>query len=193
MEPALTNKVIVPKIEKLPKRFIYHAVKRFFDLFAAIVLLIILCIPLAIFALLIKRDHGPAIFKQERLGRGGKPFVIYKLRTMHVDAENDGRAGPKKTTAGHQTRQYLRRWQSTNGRRLFNILKGQMSVSSGHVPRSKPSTTRLAATSRDSTSGCWYPWFDRMGPSQRRRRFKTGRKNHVRRRLHSKTIALVRY
>ncbi len=127
-EPALTSKVIVPKIEKLPKRFVYHAIKRFFDICAAIVLLIILCIPLAIFALLIKRDHGPAIFKQERLGRNGKPFVIYKLRTMRVDAESDGpcwagKNDPRVTKLG----KYLRRWQIDEWPQLFNILKGQMS------------------------------------------------------------------
>jgi lipopolysaccharide/colanic/teichoic acid biosynthesis glycosyltransferase len=126
--PSSVNKIIVPKIENLPKRLVYHAVKRFFDILAAILMLLVLLIPLGIFALLIKSDHGPAIFKQERLGRGGQPFIIYKLRTMRVDAESDGprwseKNDPRVTKLG----KFLRRWQIDEWPQLFNILKGEMS------------------------------------------------------------------
>ena len=36
-------------------------------------------------------DGGPAIFKQERIGKGGKPFMLYKFRSMKVDAEKSGK------------------------------------------------------------------------------------------------------
>lgn len=124
----MTQKVIAPKIEKLPRRLAYHAVKRCFDIFAAIVAFLILWLPLGIFALLIKLDKGPAVFKQERLGRNGKPFTILKLRTMRVDAESDGprwaeKNDPRVTKLG----KFLRRLQIDEWPQLFNIIKGEMS------------------------------------------------------------------
>ena len=72
----------------IQRRWSYLVVKRFFDFFFASIGLIILAIPMAIIALIIVLDSpGAPIFKQERLGLNGKPFVIYKFRTMHMDAE----------------------------------------------------------------------------------------------------------
>ncbi len=66
-------------------------VKRWFDFFAALVCLIVFS-PLFLFCIiLIKRDdNGPIIYKQIRIGRFGRPFFIYKFRSMRVDAEDDG-------------------------------------------------------------------------------------------------------
>ena len=68
-------------------------IKRIIDFCTAFVCLIIFS-PLMLFCYLaIKReDGGPAIFKQERIGRFGRPFNIYKFRSMRVDAEKDGPA-----------------------------------------------------------------------------------------------------
>lgn len=65
-------------------------VKRAFDLvcvfFASIVFLpFFICVYIAIKV----EDGGPAIFRQERIGKGGKPFMLYKFRSMKVDAEKD--------------------------------------------------------------------------------------------------------
>ena len=57
----------------------------------ALVALIILFVPLIIVAIIIKLDSkGPVIFKQERLGKDGAPFKIWKFRSMCVDAEKQG-------------------------------------------------------------------------------------------------------
>lgn len=67
-------------------------VKRAFDLvcvfFASIVFLpFFICVYIAIKV----EDGGPAIFRQERIGKGGKSFMLYKFRSMKVDAEKDGK------------------------------------------------------------------------------------------------------
>lgn len=80
--------IALPRIQE---RWTYLLVKRLFDSFFALIGLIVLAIPMAIIALLIVLDSpGGAIFKQERLGKNGKPFLIYKFRTMHHDAEVNG-------------------------------------------------------------------------------------------------------
>ena len=65
-------------------------VKRAGDCLLAISGLIVFSPLFAVCYFLVKReDNGPAIFKQERIGRFGKPFYIYKFRSMRVDAEKN--------------------------------------------------------------------------------------------------------
>ncbi len=65
-----------------------HALKRAFDLVFSIVALVLLTPVLVVVAVLVKsEDGGPVIFRQERIGANGEPFVIHKFRTMCVDAE----------------------------------------------------------------------------------------------------------
>ena len=69
----------------------YKYFKRTCDFMIALVALIILFVPLIIVAIIIKLDSkGPVIFKQERLGKDGAPFKIWKFRSMCVDAEKQG-------------------------------------------------------------------------------------------------------
>ena len=69
----------------------YLSVKRFIDVTIAIIALIVLFPILVITAVFIKLDSkGPILFKQERLGRWGRPFQIYKFRSMCVGAERIG-------------------------------------------------------------------------------------------------------
>lgn len=65
--------------------------KRLIDLFVSIVCLVVFSpLFLVCYILIKKEDGGPAIFKQERIGRFGRPFYIYKFRSMRIDAEKDG-------------------------------------------------------------------------------------------------------
>ena len=108
----------------------YDFLKRAFDLCASALLLILLFPLLAIMALLIKIDStGPAIFRQKRTGRGGREFVLYKLRTM------DNQAPPYAPTPSSQddpriTRlgRFLRRTSLDELPQLVNVLKGDMSL-----------------------------------------------------------------
>ena len=69
----------------------YKYFKRTIDFMIALVALIVLFVPLLIVAIIIKLDSkGPVIFKQERLGKNGVPFKIWKFRSMCVGAEKKG-------------------------------------------------------------------------------------------------------
>ena len=64
----------------------YHYVKRLLDLIMAAILMIIFLVPMIIIGILIKFDSkGPVFFKQERTGKNGKIFLLYKFRSMAVD------------------------------------------------------------------------------------------------------------
>ncbi len=106
------------------------SIKRTFDFLSSLIALILLSPVIVIIGLAIKIDSkGSIIFKQERIGRGGKPFWIYKFRTMFVDAEkgkpclstsNDSRI----TKVGH----YLRKYRLDEIPQFVNILLGEMSI-----------------------------------------------------------------
>jgi lipopolysaccharide/colanic/teichoic acid biosynthesis glycosyltransferase len=72
-------------------KLLFEAGKRAFDIIAAIVLLILFSPVLAYVAYRIKRgSKGPVFFRQIRAGRGNRPFMIYKFRTMYSDADQRG-------------------------------------------------------------------------------------------------------
>ena len=75
-------------------------------------------------------DGGPAIFKQERIGRGGKPFMLYKFRSMKVDAEKDGK--PQLWSGSEDDRltkvgRFIRNHHLDELPQFWNIWKGDMS------------------------------------------------------------------
>ena len=118
--------IALPRIQE---RWSYLLVKRLFDFFFALIGLIVLAIPMAVIALIILIDSpGGAIFRQERLGKNGKPFVIYKFRTMNIDAEVNGPKWADKEDA-RCTRfgASLRKTRLDELPQLWNILKGDMS------------------------------------------------------------------
>ena len=90
----------VPKDRFIPDNMssFTRNVKRLGDCFLALIALILFS-PLFLFCYIAIRreDRGPAIFKQERIGRFGKPFYIYKFRSMRLDAE---KAGPQLSHSG---------------------------------------------------------------------------------------------
>lgn len=109
---------------------VYQAVKRLFDVVVSALALLILGIPMLLLMPVIRADSpGPAIFRQERLGKGGKPFVIYKYRTMQMDAERDG----PQWARVHDVRctklgRLLRRGHIDELPLLVNVLRGEMSL-----------------------------------------------------------------
>lgn len=132
--------VDTPVSDKLPKdRYIHDGMsaiaklnKRIFDCLLSCISLV-LCSPLMlIIYLLVKReDGGPAIFKQERIGLYGRPFYIYKFRSMRVDAEKHGvqlshscgDKDPRLTKIGR----FLRAHHLDELPQLWNVFKGDMS------------------------------------------------------------------
>lgn len=105
-------------------------VKRVFDLFVALCCLIIFS-PLFLFCYIaIKREkNGPVIFRQERIGRFGRPFYIYKFRSMKVDAEKQGPALCDKDDDDRLTKigRFLRAHHLDELPQFWNVFKGEMS------------------------------------------------------------------
>lgn len=104
--------------------------KRIVDCLMAFVALIVFS-PLFLFCYIaIKReDGGPAIFKQERIGRFGRPFDIYKFRSMRVDAEKMGPAlfqGEGKDCRLTKIGSFLRLHHLDELPQLWNVFKGDM-------------------------------------------------------------------
>ena len=107
-----------------------RALKRVGDVLAALVLLVVLS-PVFLYIYIRQRwtASGPVIYSQERVGRGGKPFRIYKFRTMVVDAERDGVPqleqddDPRLTEFG----KVLRKRHLDELPQIWNVLKGDMS------------------------------------------------------------------
>jgi exopolysaccharide biosynthesis polyprenyl glycosylphosphotransferase len=114
-----------------PSRRSSRRAVRALDLAMASMMLAVLALPMLLVALLIKLgSRGPAIYKQERTGLGGKPFVMYKFRTMRVDAE--AKTGPVWAKRGDPRRTWLgcllRRSSIDELPQLFNVLGGEMSL-----------------------------------------------------------------
>jgi len=106
-------------------------IKRLFDWVVSMMLLIILFIPMLIIALAVKIDsRGPAFFIQTRAGYKGKPFKIYKFRTMIDGAEKVGTKvfttadDPRVTKVGR----FLRNTSLDEIPQLLNVIKGDMSL-----------------------------------------------------------------
>lgn len=107
-----------------------RSVKRVTDCLGASIALVIFSPLFLICYISIKlEDGGPAIFKQERIGRFGTPFYIYKFRSMRTDAENAGpalyRAGKDKRLT--RTGKFLREHHLDELPQLWNVFKGDMS------------------------------------------------------------------
>lgn len=125
------NKVryIAEKVER-PDRKLYFFAKRSADIVCALLAMILLLTPMLVIALVIRADSpGSPIFRQVRLGLDQKPFVLYKFRSMRMDAERDGAQwaandDPRVTRIGR----FLRKTRIDELPQLVNILKGDMSI-----------------------------------------------------------------
>ena len=105
----------------------YKFIKRTFDILASFIGLLIATIPMLIVAVLIKIDsQGPVLFKQKRIGLGGKEFYIYKFRSMVVNAEKSGVYSDDKDSRLTRVGKILRKTSIDEIPQFINVLKGEM-------------------------------------------------------------------
>jgi exopolysaccharide biosynthesis polyprenyl glycosylphosphotransferase len=146
---VVSSRALVDDVEGIPLLDVGHvelsrfnmAVKRAFDLVVGGVICMLVLPVLGIVALMIKLDsRGPVFFRQERMGRGGRPFYIYKFRSMYLGADKlrddladqndyDGpmfkmKRDPRVTRIGG----WLRRWSIDELPQIVNVMKGDMSL-----------------------------------------------------------------
>ncbi len=131
---------------RVDQSVVWPVVKRGFDIGLAAVLLTLLAPTLLVIALILRRDSpGPAIFRQERYGRGGQRFTVLKFRTMKTDvsaephqryiaalaAGDSSGNGLKKLTGDPRVTRagaFLRRTSLDELPQLVNVVRGQMSI-----------------------------------------------------------------
>ena len=103
--------------------------KRLFDFIFSLIGMIILLPFFVVVGLLIKLDSkGPVFYRGVRVGRFGKPFRIYKFRTMVQDADKlGGSSTPEDDPRLTQTGKFLRKYKLDESPQLLNVLKGEMS------------------------------------------------------------------
>jgi len=123
------------------------AVKRGFDVAVSCVLLLLLSPVMAVVALVVRLDSpGPALFRQERTGRGGVTFSILKFRSMVRGAERSGPVMSMSDARVTTTGRVLRRTSLDELPQLLNVLRGEMSLVG---PRPLlPGTTRATEARR---------------------------------------------
>ncbi|MCC4439767.1 sugar transferase [Limosilactobacillus reuteri] len=137
----LESKAVLLNKDKIGSRFVYHSIKRIFDIVAATCGIVLLSPLMIIIAVLIKtEDHGPIFYKQVRVGKNGKTFKMYKFRSMFVNADkmlaelkeqNDVegpmfkmKEDPRVTKIGH----FIRKHSLDELPQFFNVIKGDMSL-----------------------------------------------------------------
>ncbi len=121
----------VINVNDVPLQGLNAVVKRLLDIAISVFALAIMVVPGLLIAWLIKRSsRGPVFYSQERMGLDGRPFKVYKFRTMPITAEDD--TGPiwadeddtRATTVGR----WLRRADLDEWPQFVNVLKGEMSI-----------------------------------------------------------------
>lgn len=104
------------------------AVKRLFDIVFSLVGMVFSSPVCLVIAVMLKRQkNGPVIFSQERIGYGGKPFVIYKFRTMSEPEREPQLVAKCAEGQSTKTERFLREHHLDELPQLWNVLKGDMS------------------------------------------------------------------
>jgi exopolysaccharide biosynthesis polyprenyl glycosylphosphotransferase len=119
-------------VSRLPlDRMFNRLIKRLLDIVGGIVGLLLSIPIIATFgALVYLESPGPILYRQRRLGRNGKTFNMVKLRSMRLDAEQNGKIGwstkndPRRLRIGA----FMRRWNIDEVPQFWNVLKGEMSL-----------------------------------------------------------------
>jgi len=146
---VVSSRAVVDDVEGIPLLDVAHvelnrfnmAVKRGFDLIVGGAFCVVMLPLVGVLGLVIKLDsRGPVFYRQARMGRGSRPFLIFKLRSMRVGADKlrldlaaendyDGpmfkmHKDPRVTRFGH----WLRRWSFDELPQILNVMKGDMSL-----------------------------------------------------------------
>jgi exopolysaccharide biosynthesis polyprenyl glycosylphosphotransferase len=119
-------------VSRLPlDRMFNKLVKRVIDFAGATVGLLLTAPLVVIFGTLVYLESpGPILYRQRRLGRNGKTFDMLKIRSMRLDAEQDGKVGwstkndPRRLRVGT----FMRKWNIDETPQFWNVLKGEMSL-----------------------------------------------------------------
>ena len=117
-------------IDQTPLHGFNRAIKRAFDVAMSLVGLAITAVLFPVLAAMVKiSSRGPIFYRQERMGIDGKPFTLYKFRTMRIDAEHAGPVwakydDPRATPIGR----FMRRTSLDELPQFWNVLKGEMSL-----------------------------------------------------------------
>ncbi len=134
---TISQKILLEKLDPFTLLFpsgyrmtrLRSTVKDVSERLLALVLLSIFCIPIAVAMVLVRcTSPGPVIYTQQRVGKRGRTFTLYKLRSMRLDAETgtgaiwSRKGDPRQTPVG----KWLRRTRVDELPQLFNILKGDM-------------------------------------------------------------------
>jgi exopolysaccharide biosynthesis polyprenyl glycosylphosphotransferase len=104
--------------------------KRLFDLVVGAIFFLLVLPLMAVTAVVVRFDSpGPVLYTQERVGRSGRTFVLYKFRSMRVDAEKDGVPRWASLQDRRVTRigQFIRKTRIDELPQVFNVLRGDMS------------------------------------------------------------------
>ncbi len=122
--------VLLASFDKSARRLSYEITKRLSDFFGSLTILVLGAPLFALLALLVKLDSpGPVLFRQERVGKDGKRFAMFKFRTMHAasdpyDFSPQASSDPRITRVGR----FLRKTSLDEVPQIFNVLQGDMSL-----------------------------------------------------------------
>lgn len=140
-EKVTEVKSIILNKDELERQYAYIYLKRFFDVILSLIGLLVLAVPFLIIAAFVKFcDGGPVLYTQERVGKDGRRFKIYKFRSMYVDADKlleklkeknevtgpmfKMKNDPRITSVGR----FLRKTSLDELPQLWNVLRGDMSL-----------------------------------------------------------------
>ena len=110
--------------------YVSNAVKRLFDLTVSGALLLLTLPVMLVASLCIYLESGgPVLFRQERVGQGGRTFTLYKFRSMRIDAESGGKPQWAKANDDRTTRvgRFIRKVRIDELPQVFNVFQGEMS------------------------------------------------------------------
>jgi sugar transferase (PEP-CTERM system associated) len=112
------------------RRLITMLLKRFVDVLIAVLGILVLLPFVVVLAILIKVDSsGPVFYRQMRVGLRGRPYMIWKFRSMRQDAEQSGaRWASSEDPRVSRVGRWIRKWRLDELPQLINVMKGEMSL-----------------------------------------------------------------